>query len=670
MARPHVRSGSRGYVLIAMVYLLGLFMGALDTGIVTPARTVIQSGLGIDDQMGVWIITVYTLAYAAAIPITGKLADRYGRKNVYVTSIALFGIGSLFCGLAQDFGSFEVLIAARAVQAIGGGGIIPVATAEFGTAFPPEKRGMALGLVGGVFGIANVFGASAGSLILDIFGQQNWQFIFYVNIPLCLFIVVAGIFALPRSKERIMKPIDGWGIGVLIVMILSLLYGLRNLDFFDFAHSIVTAEVYPYLIAFVVLLPLFVAVEKRAADPVMNLSYFKNPRIVITLVLSAITGLVLMGMIFIPQFAENALRMPAGSGGYFVIILGLFAGIGAPVSGKLIDRFGVKIILGFGLVASAAGSLFLAFVATAYPNVFTVVVSLVLIGIGMGFTMGTPLNYMMLAQTKKSESNSALATLSLVRSIGTTIAPAIMVAFLAHAGSSVQADLMHELPDQAQVPSLPYEQEVADELAKLKSDNVLKDKLADVDVPDLSSFHTIEISPDAQGGSHDIPGNVLEELQNADVTTIVSDAKDLASSLFDKMEPTVAQNIDQGLDKGLDGINAALSEMNANLAGMQQAAQAAGPGSSSLQAGIPALQGAQEELSTLHDHLQAMEGGVGDALEKTKQGYLEQIDARSDTIENTFQQGTNEGFRGLFTLVGICSLAGLVMMAFYRSRTA
>lgn len=670
MARQRARSASKGYVLIAIVYLLGLFMGALDTGIVTPARTVIQGGLGIDDQMGVWIITIYTLAYAAAIPISGKLADRYGRKNVYVTSIALFGAGSLFCGLAQDFGSFEVLIAARAIQAIGGGGIIPVATAEFGTAFPPEKRGMALGLVGGVFGIANVFGASAGSLILDIFGQQNWQFIFYVNIPICLFIVIAGIFALPRSTQRTMKPIDGWGIGVLIVMILSLLYGLRNLDFFNFTHSIVTVEVYPYLIAFIVLLPLFVAVEKRAADPVMNLSYFANPRIVITLVLSVITGLVLMGMIFIPQFAENALRMPAGSGGYFVIILGLFAGIGAPVSGKLIDRFGVKIILGFGLVASAAGSLFLAFVATAHPSVFTVVVSLVLIGIGMGFTMGTPLNYMMLAQTKKSESNAALATLSLVRSIGTTIAPAIMVAFLAHAGSSVQGDLMHELPDQAQVPPLPYEQQVSDELAKLKSNDALKDKLADIDVPDLSSFHTIAISPGAQGGSLEIPDNILEELQNADVTTIVGDAKDLASALFDKMKPTVTHNIDQGLDKGLDGINAALSEMNAKLASMQQAAQAAGPAASSLQAGIQALQGAQAELSTLHDHLQAMEGGVGDALEKTKQDYLNQIDARSDAIESAYQQGMDEGFRGLFALVGICSLAGLVMLAFYRSRAS
>ncbi len=660
------RSGSKGYVLIAIVYLLGLFIGALDTGIVTPARTVIQSGLGVGDQQGVWMITIYTLAYAAAIPVMGKLADRYGRKNIYLTSIVLFGTGSLFCGLAQDFGSFELLIVARAVQAIGGGGIMPVATAEFGTAFPREKRGMALGLVGGVYGIANVFGASAGSLILDIFGQQNWQFIFYVNIPICLFIIVAGIIALPNTKEKNVRPIDGWGIGVLIVMVLSLLYGLRNLDFFDFANSIVTTEVYPFLIAFAVLLPVFVLVEKRAADPVMNLAYFKNPSIVVTLLLSIITGVVMMGMIFIPQFAENAMRMPAGSGGYFVIILAVFAGVGSPVSGKLIDRFGVKVVLGFGLVASAAGALFLAFVATANPNVFTVVVSLMLIGVGMGFTMGTPLNYMMLAKTEESESNSALATLSLVRSIGTAVAPAIMVAFLAHAGANVQSNLMQELPDQANVPLLPYEQEVNDELAKLKSNDALKDKLSGMEIPDLSSMHTVDVSMDASKGSSELSSDLVETMKNADVTTVVSDAKTLASAMFDKMAPTVAQNIDEGLDKGLSGLDSALSSIDANLATLQKTAEAAGPAAASMQAGIQAMTDVRDEMATLKEHLQAMKEGVPDALEGAKQDYLGQIDERSGQIESAFQKTMNEGFRGLFMLVGICSVVGLALLVFYR----
>ena len=430
-----VRAGyGKGFVLIAVVYLLGLFIGALDTGIVTPARTVIQGDLGITDQMSVWIITVYTLAYAAAIPVMGKLADRSGRKRIYLVSIALFGAGSLLCGLAQDVGSFWMLLGARAVQAVGGGGIVPVATAEFGTTFPPEKRGLALGLVGGVYGIANIFGASAGSLILSLFGQTNWQFIFYVNVPICAAIVAVGVFVLPNTRAEEVKPIDGFGIAVLVTMVLALLYGLKNLDFFDVGASIASTDVWPFLLAFVVLLPLFVLIERRAADPVLNLSYFRNRDILVTLVLSVITGVILMGIIFIPQFAENVLKLPSGSGGYVVIVLAAFAGVGAPVSGKLIDRFGVKAVLAFGLAASAAGALFLALVATRFANMVTLIVSLVAIGIGMGFTIGTPLNYMMLAKTKESESNSALATLSLVRSVGTAVAPAVLVAFIAHAG--------------------------------------------------------------------------------------------------------------------------------------------------------------------------------------------------------------------------------------------
>lgn len=280
-------NSTRSLWLIASVYLLGLFMGAIDTGIITPARTIIQNNLQVDDKTGIWMITIYTLAYTASIPIMGKLADRFGRKYVYLIAIFLFGTGSLFCGLSQHFESFTMLLVARVVQAIGGGGIVPIATAEFGTTFPPEKRGMALGLVGGVYGVANVFGSSAGSAILDIFGKNNWQYIFYINIPITLFIVLAGFLVLKNNKTDNVSKIDKLGILLLVSMILSLLYGLKNIDFFNFSESIKDVSVYPYIILFIVLLPLFIRAEKKAEDPVMNLSYFTNPRIVVTFIVAS-----------------------------------------------------------------------------------------------------------------------------------------------------------------------------------------------------------------------------------------------------------------------------------------------------------------------------------------------------------------------------------------------
>jgi EmrB/QacA subfamily drug resistance transporter len=593
------------FALVMILYLAGIFMGALDTGIVTPARTLIQNQLGVDASTGIWMITIYTLAYAASIPVMGKLADKYGRKYVYLVSIILFGLGSLFCGLSEDLNSFPLLLAARAVQAIGGGGILPIATAEFGTAFPPEKRGMALGLVGGVYGIANIFGASAGSAIISIFGQSNWQFIFYVNVPITLFIVIAGLFVLRNNKPGETGKVDGLGILTLVAMILSLLYGLKNLDFFNIAGTVGTLGVYPFLAAFLVLIPVFILVEKRAQDPVMNLGYFSNRNIVFTLLISFVSGFVLMGVIFIPQFSENALKIATGSGGYLVIILGIFSGIGAPISGKLIDKFGAKIVLGFGFLMSIVGALFLVLVTAAHPSLFTVLICLALIGTGMGFTIGTPLNYMMLANTDEKESNSALATLSLVRSIGTAVAPAIMVGFLAHAGASIQTDVMNLLPKEVSLPELPYAQEISDALDQLKEDPDMQDKLKGMEMPDLAAMSTMEIN---MNGDSDfvMPADLVELMKDSDVTTIAQNARTLASRMFDLMTPDVITKIQDGIGQGIDGVGQGAADLNDALGKMQEGYDGIEQGIEGMNAAIEGQKTGLDQLNTVSAMLNTM----------------------------------------------------------------
>lgn len=607
------------YILVMIIYLAGIFMGAIDTGIVTPARTVIQSNLDVNEQTGIWMITIYTLAYATSIPIMGKLADKYGRKYIYLTSIFLFGLGSLFCGLSQDFGSFNLLLIARVVQALGGGGIVPVATAEFGTTFPEEKRGLALGLVGGVYGIANIFGASAGSAVLDIFGTNNWQFIFYINLPITVFILIAGFIALRNTKVPDTSKIDFSGIFTLTIMILSLLYSLKNLDFFDFS-TITNKDVLPFLILFLVLIPLFIFIEKRAEDPVMNLSYFTNKDIVLTLIISTLTGVIIMEMIFVPQFCENSMKIATGSGGYFVIILGLFAGLGAPISGKLIDKFGAKLILGFGFIISIVGSLFLAFFATNHPSLFSVVVSLILIGIGVGFTMGTPLNYMMLSHTKESESNSALATLSLVRSIGTAIAPAIMVGFIAHAGANIQDEIMKDMPDKISIPKLPYADEITKKFDDLKTNSQMKDKLKDMDMPDLKSMETVNIDFDNKDSDYKISDDLIELMKTSDVTTITENSKIMAKSMFDETTPEVIGEIQGGIQKGVDGIDKGINSLDKSI--------------DELNTGYNKLSNAYEQINTGYDKLSAAYTKVNSAYNKMNDSYIKADKAMKDAMKN------------------------------------
>jgi EmrB/QacA subfamily drug resistance transporter len=644
--------------LIIVVYLLGLFMGAIDTGIVTPARTVIQNDLMIDGNTGIWMITIYTLAYAASIPIMGKLADKYGRKYIYLTSIFLFGIGSLFCGLSQSFGSFTVLLMARVVQAIGGGGILPIATAEFGTTFPKEKRGLALGLVGGVYGLANIFGASAGSAIIDIFGQNNWQFIFYINVPITLFILIAGIFTLPNTKEVTVKKIDFIGIVTLTLMVLSILYGLKNIDYFHFINTFKSTSVYPYLIVFIVLLPIFILIEKKADDPVINISYFKNIKIIITLFIAFITGIIIMGMIFVPQFAENSLKISSGSGGYFVIILGLFAGIGAPFSGKLIDKYGAKVVLGIGFIASILGSVFLIFYTATHPSLFAVVVCLILLGVGIGFTMGTPINYMMLDHTRAEESNSALATVSLIRSIGTAIAPAIMIGFISHAGMSIQGNVMNLLPNEVSVPPLPYAQELADEFNQLKANPSMAEKLKGIEIPDLTAMETIKFDRNSNAEDFQLPVKIIEKLKASDVTTITDNTKTIADYMFTQMTPPIIANITIGIDLGINGINDTLSEMTQALAEMQSIP--------TMQGTIAKMNNAKLQMTGTVEKMNSLKEAIPGAFDTAKINYLAEIENKRDVVENEFQRILNNGFKQIYSTVAIASLLAMIVLLFYR----
>lgn len=725
------KSKKGNIVFIMIIYLAGIFMGALDTGIVTPARTIIQNSLGVNEQTGIWMITIYTLAYASSIPVMGKLADRYGRKYVYLASITLFGAGSLFCGLSQHFGSFPMLVISRAFQAIGGGGILPVATAEFGTSFPKEKRGLALGLVGGVFGIANIFGASAGSAILNIFGTNNWQYIFYVNVPITLFIIVAGLFVLRNNKSDSKEKIDILGILTLVVMILSLLYGLKNIDFFHFISSVKTTDVYPFLILFVLLIPVFILIEKRACSPVMNLAYFTNRNILAVLLLSFASGIVLMGMVFVPQFCENALKIPSGSGGYLVIILGLFAGVSSPLSGRLTDKFGAKRIIGAGFAVAAAGSLFLIFVAAVHPGWLTVIISLCLIGFGIGFTMGSPINYMMLANTDEKESNSALAMASLIRSIGTTIAPAVMIGFIATAGTSVQGSIMKLLPGEIHVPELPYAKEINTELAQLKKNPQMKEQLDKINIPDLTAMSTVKIDMAGNSGKAKIPSDMLAKIQASDVTDITKNTKELAGHMFSEMSKPIMAQIEDGVQSGIDGIKQGKEQLQSALSAMQatasqgaqtpsqtaqtpsqgaqtssqpaqipsQPAQAPSqpaqipsqpaqmspppqtpqtgmpqgvPGTSGslsgMGAAVTSMENTLAQLDTLSSQMGTLKKAVPGAFKTSEGNYLREIDKENTKIQSVFQETLNGGFRNVYLTTAIAAIAGLLFLIFYSRK--
>lgn len=414
---------SQGFGRIAAVYLIGLLLGGLYVGLIAPLRTVIQADMGVDNSLGIWMVNVYTLFYASTIPTTGKLADRYGRKRVFTWCMGIFSVGALLCGLAQFAGGFPLLIVGRVVQAIGAGGIIPVATAEMGASAPEGKRGMWLGMAAATAGISNVVGAAVGSGIVAIAGVDNWCWAFFIAAPVGLLLILGARAWLPHREVASEGKLDVVGSILFTVMILALLHSLFAIENAGF-ESIRT--IIP-LALFVVLVPVFRAWERRASDPIFHLEYLHNPRIVITMVVSFLVGCVIISMVLIPEFAEAALDLPLGSGGFYMAIMGIFAIVGPPVGGKIIDKRGAKPVLVGGLGVTALGFALLAFVVAPNPSVVALVLGLAVVGLGMGFAMGTPLNYMILENTSSEDSSSAIATIALIRQVGTTVAPAFLI---------------------------------------------------------------------------------------------------------------------------------------------------------------------------------------------------------------------------------------------------
>ena len=437
---------NKNKTLILILFLLGIFLGAIDTGIIAPARNLIQNSFGISQSLGTWMITIYTLAYAVSMPIVSKLGDKYGYKKIYVFGIATFGLGSLLCGVSNFYGGFPLLLIGRIIQAIGGGGIIPIANAFIGNSFPEAKRGTALGLIGMTYGLGNTLGPTFGSAVISLAGSSNWGWIFLVNVPICLIILLLS-YNIEDSKAKVQKPMDFLG-GILLGGVIgSLMYALTNLDFFNFTESIQKPNVYMYLIIFALLTPLMIMVESKATDPILNIKYFRNKQMLLTLALAIVGGVVMMGLIFIPPFAENVLKLKPGSGGYLATVLAVFSAISAPISGKLIDKKGVRFVLTTGFILNIAGVLFLGLVATKLLNFPSLLIGLISMGLGVGLIMGAPLSYLALKSVPKEESASGVSTMFLVRSISVAVSPTLMIGFVVEASKSMQSKLVGVLKE-------------------------------------------------------------------------------------------------------------------------------------------------------------------------------------------------------------------------------
>ena len=320
-----------GGVLVSIgALLLGMLLAALDQTIVSTALPTIVSDLGGLDHLS-WVVTAYLLAATAATPLWGKLGDQYGRKRLFQTAIVIFLIGSALCGAAQDMAQ---LIAFRALQGLGGGGLIVLSMAIVGDLVPPRERGRYQGLFGAVFGATSVLGPLLGGLFTQ---HLSWRWVFYVNLPVGVvaLAVIAAVLHIPRTARR--HVIDYLGT-FLIAAVATCLVLVASLGGTTWAWG--SWQIVGLAVLGVVLAVAFVAAERRAAEPVLPLKLFRVRTFTLAALISFVVGFAMFGaMTYLPTFLQVVQGIsPTMSGVHMLpMVLGLLA---STASGQIVSRTG------------------------------------------------------------------------------------------------------------------------------------------------------------------------------------------------------------------------------------------------------------------------------------------------------------------------------------------
>lgn len=407
--------------LILLSLMLGVFLGALDISIVSPAFSNIAKDLHIDPSSLSWIITLYTLVYVLSVPLMSSLSDKYGRKNTILFNIALFALGSLFAVFSQDI---THLLIARGIQALGAGGLFPIASTVIGEIFPKSRRGMALGFIGMVWGVAAVIGPLIGGWLTQWFG---WTSIFYISFFLS-FIVIFFIWKfLPKSKAVHNHPFDWGGMILLGIALLTLTYGLNNLDGNNLISGIMNSNIKYYFMISIMAFIVFFQYEKRPKAPIIATHIFKRKELNISLVLSFARGMTEAGLAFLPYYAMVALGIKAGPAGTLIITTAITMFLFTQPAGMLVDKIGPKIVLIFGAIVTTIGAIFMMFADTTLEFILFQVI----LGLGLSAMSGAPIRYIVLHETNEKEKSSAQGLVSLVSSFGIMVGSALAGSFLA-----------------------------------------------------------------------------------------------------------------------------------------------------------------------------------------------------------------------------------------------
>jgi EmrB/QacA subfamily drug resistance transporter len=407
---------------------IGSLMAALDTLVVSTALSTIRLDLGASVEQLEWTVNAYNLSFAVLLITGAALGDRYGRRKLFAAGLGLFAVASAACALAPDVGW---LIAARAVQGAGAALLMPLGLALLSAAFPPEKRGAAIGIFSAITGVAVASGPLVGGLVVE---GISWEWIFWLNVPIGL---LAIPFVLTRMKESFGPDtnLDIPGLGLVSAGALGIVWGLVRGNQAGWA----SAEVVGSLAVGALLVAAFVAWERRAREPMLPMHFFRSRAFSAGNTAIFFTFASLFGAVFFyAQLLQTTMGYsPLDAGLRLLPWTATFITV-APIAGALADRIGERPLMVSGLLLQAAGMVWLALIAEPGLAYSELLAPFIVAGVGVSLAIPAAQNSVVGALGMEAIGKAAGVN-SMMRELGGVFGIALVVAVFAGAGSYASA---------------------------------------------------------------------------------------------------------------------------------------------------------------------------------------------------------------------------------------
>ncbi|BBB00145.1 putative transmembrane efflux protein [Actinacidiphila reveromycinica] len=415
--------------LIAAVFI-GTFMALLDMSVVNVALPAIQSHLHASATGIQWVVDSYVLCLSAFMLTGGALGDRFGRKKVFLTGIALFTLSSALCSIAPDIG---VLVTGRMLQGVGAAAVTPGALSLLAQGFPdPARRARMIGLWGACSGLAVVLGPVLGGLLTDHLG---WRYIFLINLPLGVIALAAGIKGIAESSDPVHAAADPVGQVLGVVWLAALTYAVNEAGRKGWTSTEILSFFALALVAFVV----FVVVESRTERAMLPVRLFRNARFATTNAASFVLGFGAYGTFFLLSlYLQEVQGASASMAGVKFLPYSATIALGSTQAGRLTARFGPRWIMvaGYGLISVGLLGLLGLSPTSGY---LTVGLLFAVLGLGMGLAI-TPTNATAMSAVPRQRSGAAAATINASRQAGTALGIAALGSLLNARAASVVAD--------------------------------------------------------------------------------------------------------------------------------------------------------------------------------------------------------------------------------------